>query len=320
MTNYIQTGTTAVPYVLDGNDSLAVLGTLTGDISATGETNSVLIDGTVINSLGGYTITYQGIGSESSLYVGQAGAIRFMGTGGTAVLIGGSVSTGREMAIENHGQIYGANGIDLAGPDNTDILNYGTVTSTGSFAAISFAAIKVYGDNTYVRNFGAVSANDIGILVVGTTSDRSQIFNHGTIAARDALTAEAIFALDLTNTGLVSGDIKVGSDRFVFDNTGIVTGDVNAGGVTDFMKLTNAGDITGFVFMSDQDDTYIARNGGTATQVRGEGGADLMKDRPAMIFSTRAAALTWCAAVRVRTNFTAAAQVTGCSAALTTTY
>lgn len=225
-------------------------------------------NGNTIDLLGDIKVSgddYAGVrfeGSDSSLDVEadavikatKAGAgIQYDGKGGeidiAGVVKGGDYGLhGAKWAVlDNSGQVHGDIAIQFDGA-GTVIANSGVIAGT----TVGFES-KANG-TAIVNDAGAtISADDTGILLKGDDGDQAALANKGSIDAAVAI-LDGKDDLNMTNSGSITGDIKLGDGDDRFD--------------------TRKGTVDGQIIGGDGDDTYLIGKQSVDIVEKSDGGSD----------------------------------------------
>ncbi|MFC3053269.1 calcium-binding protein [Kordiimonas pumila] len=156
-------------------------------------------------------------------------------------------SSGAEIIFVNHGLIEGDAGAVQINETFYSFLNTGTLRSTedGGFT-VSFGM----GGSFYpVRNEGLIEAQGANASAVITSDNTASVFfmeNSGTIRSTEAAIQGRLGDTQITNTGLIEGNILLGGGRDLLDlRQGQVEGNVDLGGGDDRLLFSGTSDVSG---------------------------------------------------------------------------
>ncbi len=247
---------------VDGQVSAAHTG-----ITASGAHTDILVSGQVVGQSRGIRVDrkYANIDVSGEVHGGDKGILMAAGSGSSTVHISGVVSgvwdglcsyRARNISIEVDygGALQGRNGIDMTGdsykPTSNEIVNHGKIQGA-SFGILSSKVTQLT-----IRNDGAIASSSEG---------GAAILFHGP------------GTLDLTNKGLIVGDIRTEDEGSGFRrnadfilNSGEVRGAIRLGVGDDWYRGTGPGQVTEGVFGDAGDDTLVGSAAGDLLT----GGAD----------------------------------------------
>ena len=203
------------------------------------------------------------------------------------------------------------NAVGLQGSNNV-VIN-GDVIATGNTAVISFSPTAVASPDIEVGPSGYVVSSDNDAFNIGLTGNLD-FSNFGTISGFDALdvnNGDAVVTADIFNAGMMFAEdeaieLALGNGRADIFNTGSLIGeengiDIETGGSTQRtfihnegliqgqlgavtssgtahnVTIVNTGEMVGFVFFGDGDDTYMGRYGHIDSAVSGGNGNDVLR-------------------------------------------
>jgi serralysin len=200
--------------------------------------------------------------------------------------------------VNNAGQIYGANAIEISGGAKAyKITNSGLIQSYSYFVGDQefsrlalnltgsakhtinnsgsiLGSIEIHNGTNSITNTGTIShslnGDGTSLLAISLFDSKDTITNKGTINGGIFLGSGAD---KLTNSGTITGDISLGVDNDSFTNKGIINGDVNLGSEND--KASNKGIITGEINLGAGDDKFTGGNQGEV--VKDGAGKDSIK-------------------------------------------
>jgi len=212
-----------------GTLNLAGSGDLSGTFAVLGGTFNNLANATI--GIAGASAFDVGGGSSAVKFTNAAiGAVTVSGDGAVGVL-----ASGNNAAIFNSGKILatGSNaiGVSLQGNGNS-LNNSGIIASMGGLAAI--------------QTGGGIISNMAGGEISGTSN---------------AIVAMGAVASEISNAGMVSGNIILGVGADVVSNSGRITGNLDLGDGNDSLALS--GQIMGNVLGGDGSDTVMLAPGGS---------------------------------------------------------
>ncbi len=226
-------------------------------------------------------------------YSGSHGQIVNYGTiffGSEGVLFHDAISS----VFDNRGSIYrSGDGVALSG-ENVDV----TIRNSGIIESYIGMSIEGQTEGVRLSNSGTIDSDQTGIavaagsndveiynsgLVTGLVGIRShasgRVINEGSISARNAivnLNEDTEFVV--INHGAIYGDISIRSQDFAATNTGTIGGTMFLSLGNDLVR--NSGDL-GVVHLYSGNDRYIATGMGTAKEVNGGKGNDILKSADA---------------------------------------
>jgi fibronectin-binding autotransporter adhesin len=194
--------------------------------------------------------------------------------------------------VTNSGLIDGINkeAITLTGNFTGDIINSagGVITTTGTNAP-GDSAIKL-GANTLtgaITNAGSISVTDANggpAILSGDTAVTKGITNTGEISVLGATAIDlsaSTKSLAFTNSGTVTGDVKLSQAAVAADTTftmtgGTIAGNVTAGGNAASTLNLNAGAITKNLTLSNQDDIVNVKTATISGNIVGNAAAQTL--------------------------------------------
>lgn len=240
--------------------------------------NSIHVLGTILAPLAGIRIDqdanlHYGNVSQSSITLGaEASITAWM----NAIWIYAD-----EVTVMNRGEITSQlKGIGAYG-DDLDIVNYGEITGDKS-------GVNLSGVGSEIVNYGSIAysgvssgANDAAIFVEMNYSDRggeNSIANHGTLSSTSSTALKGSFwgVENVSNFGIVSGDVDLSGGDDIFVNEGVVVGELELG-YGDDTYTGFAGNVTGVISGGNGDD--VIRGGAVHDEADGGVGDDVLKGR-----------------------------------------
>ena len=185
----------------------------------------------------------------------------------------GIVVDGGNNDIHNRGAIYGESDgvfLGLGGGTGDVLINEGTIAAGNSTATLTIArfnhGVMTESDDTQIINYGTITAShatgagvNIGSSLYG--GDGSRLENHGTI------TSAQFWGVDLGNLA-ASMKAEVFNDGLISGGTGGIRGNANDD------HIVNRGTINGDVALGAGNDTYDGRHGELNSAVYGGLGND----------------------------------------------
>lgn len=230
--------------------------------------NRVDVAGELV-SLNNTVYSFSGAATGNIVNVLASGTIASATASAIAVTVGGT-------SVSNAGSITGVTAISLVGNANA-IVNGGAVT--GEIIAVQLGNYQTDGDNT-LTNTGTIAATGFGgraIRLDGQDGAVTHIINSGAIVASGGIAVSIAFlgdnALDLNNSGTISGAISLGLGADAIVNSGDIAGRIDLEGGDDLFD-GSAGTSRVVVDGGDGDDEL---RGGRANDLLSGGfGADLI--------------------------------------------
>lgn len=207
------TGTSSTLISFYGGNSVDVAGTLFAASGYVLRGNDV--SGTInINiAIGGRVI---GDTSISSFYYGPA----FINAGfisGPTTLSYTGASTSQMVRLNNSGTMQNA-GLVV-------IIRNGTLTNSGDILSLSSDAVALSGTTSNLLNTGLIQSTSNNAVNFNSTTGSATIVNSGTISSSSRDFADPTIMASpqadrITNTGLIIGDVRLGSGNDVIDSDG----------------------------------------------------------------------------------------------------
>jgi Ca2+-binding RTX toxin-like protein len=248
-----------------GNDTWVIApGVIVSDQGATANAaNSVLVNyGSIITQFAGSVLF--GAGGGGRLYNQESGIING--------LSGVDITDSLGVSIRNAGEIFGVrdHGIHVRGAgNNVTITNTSTGEIFGALGGVTASSGSAL--NLKITNAGLIDSEENGLWLLNATGAAPVIVNSGTISGTtNAILAEAGDRLNVTNTGTLDGNVR-GTSASQIDtviNTGMVNGDVFLGSGNDIytgIRVVDdsilSGKVTGTVFGEAGNDTLTGGNG-----------------------------------------------------------
>ncbi|WAP70033.1 calcium-binding protein [Jiella pelagia] len=180
---------------------------------------------------------------------------------------------------------------------NGILLSYGTGNSVtiGGHVMGDIGVREYTGGNTVRITAGGVLEGHSWAYVTDFSGPASTLVNHGTIlgGTGGAIFGELDHALNVTNSGVISGNVDLGTGADKVVNTGVIDGNVDLGGGADVFRMLGSGVVTGDIFggagndffrgadLSDSffggDDNDTLLGGGGTDSLNGEAGNDTLR-------------------------------------------
>lgn len=192
-------------------------------------------------------------------------------TGGTLVTNNGTISIGGAIGVRGAKALVNTGSItQIAGSkDSIGIIDVPTLTNSGTIQVNGMAYWN--GTSSLQVNItnlasGVISGGQTAISVAGSLT----LTNAGTISATSGNQPIAIFGssgsqANITNSGLIRGDIQLTGRNNSIDNSGVIAGNVMLGAGNDSFTLRTGGSVTGTIDGGAGRDAMVLAGTGSGT-------------------------------------------------------
>ena len=241
--------------------------TISGPPVMMADNASLLVEG-AISTIGNNAINGGDI-VNGSLLISQTGSVT---AARNAVFLPNVIFMGNALRIDftNAGQVtgnaigaslsLGAMGVDL------EVVNSGTMASWST----GYALLASLSGRIQFTNSGLVESAESGLFFNGNLDDRTQIENSGTISGVNFSIEGFTSGADVTNSGTLNGDVRLGSSNDLFNSRyGTVNGQITMQGGDDTVR----GSVLGDDVLAGADDDFVMGFNGDDT-ILGEAGSD----------------------------------------------